>query len=207
MPASGPPVNSVFSEQVRIERRRADVKRTVRPMQIADAEVAAVCSFPPIANRAARVLVLGSMPGAASLLANRYYAHPHNAFWPIMGELFGAGPALAYEKRMLRLKRAGLALWDVMASCVREGSLDSAIDEASIVPNDFAGFFDAHPGVTHVFFNGAKAENCFSRYVRPHLAQRGLTFTRLPSTSPAHASLSLQKKIRAWRAVAEALEK
>jgi TDG/mug DNA glycosylase family protein len=200
-------VNSVFNERVRVERQREEMKRSDPPMQIADTEVAAVCSFAPIANRAARVLVLGSMPGAASLLVNRYYAHPHNAFWPIMGELFGAGPALAYEKRMLTLKRAGIALWDVMASCVREGSLDSAIDEASIVPNDFAAFFDAHPRVTHVFFNGTKAENCFSRYVRPHLAERGLAFTRLPSTSPAHASLSLPQKVKAWQAVAHALKK
>ena len=166
-----------------------------------------VCSFPPIANRLARVLVLGSMPGAASLRAGRYYAYSHNAFWSIMGELFGAGPEVAYEKRILLLKRAGLAVWDVMASCVREGSLDSDIDEASIVPNDFPAFFDAHPRVKHVFFNGAKAEICFQRYVRPHLADRGLQFTRLPSTSPAHASLSIEKKLRAWRAVATALKK
>jgi hypoxanthine-DNA glycosylase len=167
----------------------------------------AVCSFAPIQNREARVLVLGSMPGAASLLAGRYYAYPHNAFWPIMGALFGAGPAVAYQTRVHMLKRAGLALWDVMASCVREGSLDSDIDETSIVPNDFPAFFDAHPRLEHVFFNGTKAEHCFNSYVRPHLSERGLTFTRLPSTSPAHASLSLQKKIGAWRVVAEALKK
>jgi len=169
--------------------------------------IPAVCSFPPIESRAARVLVLGSMPGAASLLAGRYYAYPHNAFWPIMGELFDAGPATAYGKRILILKRAGLALWDVMASCVREGSLDSDIDEESIVPNDFHAFFEAHPRVKHVFFNGAKAENCFHRYVGPHLADRGLHFTRLPSTSPAHASLSLPQKLKAWRAVERALKK
>jgi len=169
--------------------------------------IPAVCSFPPIESRAARVLVLGSMPGAASLLAGRYYAYPHNAFWPIMGALFDAGPAVDYEKRVLLLKRAGLALWDVMASCVREGSLDADIDEDSIVPNDFHAFFETHPRVQHVFFNGAKAENCFHRYVRPHLSDRGLHFTRLPSTSPAHASLSLPQKVKAWRAVAQALKK
>jgi hypoxanthine-DNA glycosylase len=167
----------------------------------------ALCSFPPIESKSARVLVLGSMPGAASLQAGRYYAYPHNAFWPIMGELLGAGPAVAYAKRVLLLRRAGLALWDVMASCVREGSLDSDIDEDSIVPNDFPAFFDAHPHVTQVCFNGAKAETCFHRYVRPHLSDHGLEFTRLPSTSPAHASLSMEKKLRAWRAVAEALKK
>ena len=147
------------------------------------------------------------MPGAASLRAAQYYAHPHNAFWPIMGELFGAGPDIAYEKRILLLKYAGLALWDVMASCVREGSLDADIDEASIVPNDFSAFFDAHSQIEQVFFNGAKAEACFRRYVSPQLSDRGLKLTRLPSTSPAHASLSLPQKLRAWRAVAAALKK
>jgi hypoxanthine-DNA glycosylase len=182
-------------------------KRALAVVRSPNAVLPAVCSFAPIQNREARVLVLGSMPGAASLLAGRYYAYPHNAFWPIMGELFGAGPAADYQKRVQILKRAGLALWDVMASCVREGSLDSDIDEASIVPNDFPAFFDAHPRLEHVFFNGAKAEHCFARYVRPHVSERGLVFTRLPSTSPAHASLSLQKKISAWRVVAEALKK
>lgn len=147
------------------------------------------------------------MPGAASLLAGRYYAYPHNAFWPIMGALFGAGPTVSYEKRILILKRTGVALWDVMASCIREGSLDADIDEASIVPNDFPAFFDAHPRVKHVFYNGAKAENCFHRYVRPQISDRGLHFSRLPSTSPAHASLTLSQKLKAWRAVADVLAK
>ncbi len=169
--------------------------------------VVTLCSFPPIESKSSRVLVLGSMPGAASLLAGQYYAYPQNAFWPIMGELFSAGPTVDYEKRILLLRRAGLALWDVMASCVREGSLDVDIDEDSIVPNDFRAFFDAHPSVTQVFFNGAKAETCFHRYVRRYLADRGLQFTRLPSTSPAHASMSMEKKLRAWRAVAAALKK
>ena len=175
--------------------------------KVANAAVTAVCSFPPIATRTSRVLVLGSMPGSASLLAGRYYAYPHNAFWQIMGELFGASPKIAYEQRILLLKRAGLAVWDVMASCVRKGSLDSDIDEASIVPNDFPAFFDAHPQIGHVFFNGAKAEACFLRYVSLQISDRGLKFTRLPSTSPAHASSSLEKKLRAWRAVAAALKK
>ena len=164
-----------------------------------------VCSFPPIASRRARVLVLGSMPGAASLLEGQYYAYRHNAFWPIMGELFGAKPQIAYARRILVLKRAGLALWDVMASCVRAGSLDAHIDEASIVPNDFLLFFTAHPRLRQVFFNGARAEHCFNRYVRPHLSVP-LSFKRLPSTSPAHAGMSFARKLQAWRAVGDALQ-
>src|SRR3990170_8767558 len=122
-------------------------------------------SFPPIGAPDAALLILGSMPGRASLLANQYYAHPRNAFWPIMGELFGAGPEMPYARRVRVLKHAGIAVWDVLASCTRGGSLDSDIDEESIVPNDFAWFFGAHPRVQTVFFNGAKAEASFRRYV------------------------------------------
>ena len=146
------------------------------------------------------------MPGAASLRAGRYYAHPHNAFWRIMGELFGAGPDIPYDKRIGVLKRAGLALWDVMASCLREGSLDADIDESSIVANDFNAFFAEHPLVSDVFFNGAKAEHSFRRYVRPNLAVCDVRFTRLPSTSPAHASMPWTQKLLAWQAVADALK-
>jgi hypoxanthine-DNA glycosylase len=172
-----------------------------------DRAVPAIRSFPPIQDRHARVLVLGSMPGAASLLAGRYYEYKHNAFWKIMGELFGAGPDVAYAKRVVLLKRSGLAVWDVLESCVREGSLDSAIDEISIVPNDFRKFFASHPRIGHVFFNGGMAETSFRRYVRPHLPETGIRFARLPSTSPAHAARNFETKLKAWRAVAEALKK
>ncbi|HVY06272.1 MAG TPA: DNA-deoxyinosine glycosylase [Burkholderiales bacterium] len=161
--------------------------------------------FAPIATKASRVLVLGSMPGKKSLDARQYYAHPHNAFWKIMGRMFGAGPDLAYEERVAALARAGVAVWDVLESCSREGSLDASIDEASIVVNDFRAFFDAHPGIRHVFFNGAKAEHSFNRYVRTDVDVANLRFTRLPSTSPAHASIALPQKIKAWCTVAEAL--
>ena len=183
------------------------MKRATFEKQTQHGAGSAVRSFPAIESPAARVLVLGSMPGMKSLDAGQYYAHHQNTFWKIMGQLFGAGPTVCYEKRVLILKRAGLALWDVMASCVRDGSLDADIDEASIVPNNFHAFFDAHPQVKHVFFNGAKAGICFHKFVPSHVSDRGLHFTRLPSTSPAHASLSLPQKLKAWRAVADALAK
>lgn len=187
--------------------RGEERERPVSLLRASIPAIPAVCSFPPVANRGARVLVLGSMPGAASLRAGRYYAYPHNAFWPIMGALFGAGPEIAYGQRTLILKRAGIALWDVMASCVRPGSLDADIDETSIVPNDFPAFFAAHRNLKHVFFNGSKAEECFNRYVRPRVSGCMMQFTRLPSTSPAHASRSLTGKLEAWRAVADAAAK
>jgi hypoxanthine-DNA glycosylase len=158
-------------------------------------------SFPPIAAPKATVLILGSMPGKASLLAKQYYAHPRNAFWPIMGELFGAGPDTPYARRVRVLERAGVAVWDVLASCTRASSLDSDIDEDSIVPNDFASFFRAHPRIERVFFNGSKAEASFRRHVLRELAVTRLRFERLPSTSPANASWSQARKLRAWRIV------
>ena len=159
-------------------------------------------SFAPIAAPDATLLILGSMPGKASLLANQYYAHPRNAFWPIMGKLFGAGPDLHYARRVRVLRHAGVAVWYVLASCTRGSSLDSDIDEESIVANDFVSFFRAHPRIERVFFNGAKAGASFRRHVLPRLAATTLRFERLPSSSPANASWSRARKLRAWRIVA-----
>jgi hypoxanthine-DNA glycosylase len=161
-----------------------------------------VQSFSYVADAEATVLILGSMPGVASLTAGRYYAHPRNLFWPIMGGLIGAGPDMAYAERVARLKAHRIALWDVLESCVRPGSLDANIDEATLVPNDFAAFFKTHKHISRVFFNGAKAEQSFRRYAMPHLGLvqgRALRYTRLPSTSPAHAAQSLTQKLAAWR--------
>jgi hypoxanthine-DNA glycosylase len=143
------------------------------------------------------------MPGAASLAARQYYAHPRNAFWPIMGRLFGAAPHLSYEQRVDILRAAGVAVWDSLQACVRPGSLDSDITEE--VANDFATFFAAHPRIHHVFFNGAKAEAAFRRHALPSLVDSRHVFTRLPSTSPAHAALDLRTKLKAWRAVKTAV--
>ena len=161
---------------------------------------ARIRSFAPIADRNARVLILGSMPGQASLDAGRYYAHPQNAFWQIAAELLRIDPLSTYDNRVKALKAARIAVWDVLHSCVRPGSLDTMIEQE--VANDFAAFFRTHRGITHVFFNGAKAEASFKRAVLPGL-KAGLRFTRLPSTSPAHASLPYRRKLAAWRAILE----
>lgn len=163
-----------------------------------------VRSFAPLFRADARVLVLGSMPGTASLAAAQYYAHPRNAFWPIMGELFGAGPALPYAERTARLGAAGVALWDVLAACRRPGSLDSAIEPDSIELNDIPGLLAAQPGIRHVFCNGTAAATLFRRHVLGRLP-RALPWTRLPSTSPAHAGRSLADKLAAWRVLADTL--
>ncbi len=164
-------------------------------------------SFAPIENADAKILILGSMPGEASLKAGQYYAHPRNLFWRIMGELLNTNPDLPYSQRVKALKSARIALWDVLRSCRRKGSLDSNIDHGSLTPNDFGKFFRCHPKITRVFFNGAKAEECFRKYVQPLAVTEGIEYLRLPSTSPANASISLERKLEAWRAVTKCLAK
>lgn len=163
-----------------------------------------VRSFAPVWRADARVLVLGSMPGVASLSAAQYYAHPRNAFWIIMGELFGAGPALPYPARLARLQDAGVALWDVIASCRRPGSLDSAIAPDSVVANDLPGLIAACPALEFVFFNGAAAADAYRRQFGTTHLRPTLKLQRLPSTSPAHAGRSLADKLAAWAVVREA---
>ena len=167
-----------------------------------DRDTSAVRGFPPLEDTRARVLLLGSMPGVASLRAQQYYGHPRNAFWPIMGELFEIDPAAAYQQRVLALVAQQVAVWDVLTSCVRAGSLDTDIERQSVVANDFAGFFDRHRQIRRVCFNGAMAEALFRRHVLPHLGLAQLPeFVRLPSTSPAHAGMSIAEKAAAWRIV------
>lgn len=153
--------------------------------------------LPPIASADACVLVLGSMPGAASLQAGQYYAHKQNRFWPYMAALIDADPSWPYRQRVQRLHWAGIAVWDVIANCRREGSLDSAIRDEAV--NDFGQFFAHHANVATVLFNGAKAETTFIRRVLPTLGLPGLNCRRLPSTSPANASQTEAAKLAAWR--------
>ncbi len=164
-----------------------------------------VHGFPPLAAPDARVLVLGSMPGKASLAANEYYGHPRNAFWPIVEALFGVAAAQPYAQRARGLVASRVAVWDVLKACERETSLDADIVEGSIVPNDLRGFLSTHTAIERVFFNGAKAEQSWRRHVAPTLGPRqaALPTRRLPSTSPAHASLSFDQKLAAWRVLVD----
>jgi double-stranded uracil-DNA glycosylase len=159
-------------------------------------------SFPPIAARTARVLILGTMPSKASLRACQYYAHPQNLFWRIVGGLLGFDPASPYQTRTALVQTAGIAIWDVLKSCTRMSSLDSDIEGSSAVPNDFAAFFVEHPHIQRICFNGATAEALYMKRVRPRLAAHpDIQYVRLPSTSPANASLALSEKVRAWHAI------
>ncbi|MGZ8237739.1 MAG: DNA-deoxyinosine glycosylase [Methylobacter sp.] len=155
--------------------------------------------FEPVADSNSEILILGSMPGRESLAAEQYYAHRRNAFWKIMSDLLGFDPDSSYETRLQELKTARIALWDVLQSCTRVGSLDSSIDAGSISVNDFRSFFRTHANIHAVFFNGAMAESTYRKYVLPTVSAVPVSYTRLPSTSPAHASLSYEQKLQVWR--------
>jgi len=153
--------------------------------------------LPPIANADACVLVLGSMPGAASLQAGQYYAHGRNRFWWYMGELVGANPALPYAERVQRPGWGGIAGWDVIGPCRAVGQRDSPIRHETV--KDLAEVLPPHPPLGPLRCNRAQAEASFMRHALPSLARPDLAFHRLPSTSPANASQSDQFKLDAWR--------
>ena len=157
--------------------------------------------FPPITRADACVLILGSLPSAASLEAQEYYAHPRNAFWTLMKTIAGADGD--YAARCAALKAHGIAVWDVLSSSVRPGSLDADIDMGTALPNDFGRFFAAHADIRLVCFNGGKAEAMFRQLVQPQLSPTIFETARLPSTSPAHASLSVAEKLAIWRGIIE----
>lgn len=153
--------------------------------------------FPPIAGPDARILILGSLPGERSIREQQYYAHPQNAFWRIMNALYGIDGE--YEERAAQLRDRRIALWDVLHSSVRPGSMDADIRAETARPNDFAEFFARHEGIELIGFNGRKAEQLFRRFVDPLEIAAGIRRASLPSTSPAYASLSFSSKLAAWR--------
>ncbi len=157
-------------------------------------------SFPPIIDQAAKVIVLGSIPGIASLKQQQYYAHPRNAFWYILSRYFNVEIAASYEARIELLSRHNVALWDVLCSCERSGSLDVNIESGTIAINDFSALYEEKNRIRAVLFNGAKAEAIYRRHVLPSLATKhqSLQLFRLPSTSPAMASLTKEEKYQVW---------
>lgn len=158
--------------------------------------------FQPIANPNARILILGTLPGKVSLERRQYYAQPRNAFWKIMEGLFGAPECAEYEERIRKFQDRRMALWDVCAEAVRQGSLDTNIQPSTILANDFNSFFAAHSQIALVCFNGANAEKLFRRHVLPTLSPSFSKFRYevLPSTSPAHASMRFETKQARWKA-------
>ena len=157
-------------------------------------------SFPPVVAPDTRVLVLGSLPGERSLAAGRYYAHPRNSFWHLIGQAIGIElEPLDYELRLAALLRNKVGLWDTVASARRTGSLDTAIREAE--PNPLADLADSLPDLRAVGFNGKAS----ARVGMPLLAGRGFALVPLPSSSPANASVPLAAKEKLWAGLAEFL--
>lgn len=149
--------------------------------------------LPPVISRGTRLVILGSFPGVASLQARQYYGHPRNHFWPLLGAIWGLDLlVLSYAQRLAEARRRGLGLWDVYASCLREGSLDTAIRAAEF--NDLASLKRRAPLLQLVAHNGAESARAMKQIVA-----LGLPVQRLPSSSPANASWSFDRKLQAWR--------
>ena len=162
-------------------------------------------SFAPVIGRCPRILILGSMPGIASLEAVQYYAHPRNAFWPIMGELFGVDADSDYATRIEQIRSQPLALWDTLKGCERPGSLDSSIRRDSVEANDIPGLLADYPGIAAVACNGAASADYFRKLVLPRLAPDQVEWLKMPSTSPANAGMSFQQKLDTWRCLLDYL--
>lgn len=149
--------------------------------------------LPPVLARHTRCLVLGSFPGEASLAAQQYYGHPRNHFWPLLAAIWQVDlVAMSYRQRLAEVRRRGLGIWDAYASCRREGSLDAAIEAPQL--NDFAGLAVQAPALRLVLHNGSES----ARAARG-LQALGWATRRLPSTSPANASWTFERKLAAWR--------
>lgn len=164
-------------------------------------------SFLPVIDSRAKVLVLGSLPGDASLAAQEYYAFKQNAFWRIMEELFAIDISLAYELRLTELQKNRIALWDVIAKGERKGSLDTAIDNASLVANNFEDLLSQYPGIRFICLNGRSVETLFNRHVKKkQVIPSDVTIHVMPSTSPANARMRFEEKLERWKLLKVLLE-
>jgi TDG/mug DNA glycosylase family protein len=147
-------------------------------------------------------VVLGSLPGNRSLRDAQYYAHPRNAFWPIMAHCFGWPSTLSYQERLDRLGAQGIGLWDVIEQAHRSGSLDSAIASTGLQANPLAQLITERPALTRLCFNGNMAYQVFHRSVLPNidpLRWASIQVHQLPSTSPAHAAMAFDQKATLWQ--------
>lgn len=163
-----------------------------------------ISGFPPIVDSHAKILILGSMPGEVSIQKMQYYGHARNSFWPIILTLLGETADLDiinYNQRKSILINNKIAVWDVLESCFRSGSLDTAIKMKSIKVNEFNRLFSSYQTIEKVFFNGSKAEAIYTKHVLPYLNVQfnHLHYAKLPSTSPAYASMTLQQKTQVWK--------
>lgn len=151
-------------------------------------------------GREARVLILGSFPGERSLQERRYYANAQNRFWSALAPFCGVSPAAGYHARLRALHRSGIALWDVLGACRREGSLDQRIVRGSEEPNDLGSLVGAHPELRAILLNGRSVAEFFHRHQIPRdfWGDLDLTIETMPSTSPAHAAMRPAEVVRIW---------
>lgn len=162
-------------------------------------ELDTIYSFPPIVDKNSKILILGSMPGVESLKKQQYYGHPQNHFWKIIYKLFDKELEMDYEARVQFLKDNGIALWDVLESCKREGSLDSDIIDEKV--NPINELLYEYPNINRIFLNGGKAYSTFKKAWGHELAN--YKFIKLPSTSPAN-TMKFEKKLLEWSIIREA---
>ena len=149
----------------------------------------------PVTGPEPVILILGSFPSVLSLAHNEYYGNPRNRFWEVMENIFAIPALLPYPERILHLTQEGIALWDVVRGCTREGSADSQIRNP--VPNDIAGFVRAHPSVRLIALNGSTAGRLYHQLAEV----KGIPSVTLPSTSPANAAVTFKEKVREWEVV------
>lgn len=157
--------------------------------------------FPPVIDDRSRVIILGSMPGRESLRKREYYGHPRNQFWNVIYGLYRKKPDTEYHKKLAFLKEKHIALWDVIATCYREGSMDANITREKV--NDFDWLFHGYPSIRHVFFNGTKAYETFRKKIGFNYP--GVGYVKLGSTSPANV-VRFQDRLKQWSVVKEYLK-
>lgn len=161
--------------------------------------------FDPILSPTTQILILGSMPSQSSLSAHQYYAHPRNAFWPIMRHLLDIPANANYEESKKVLELNGIGVWDVYAACFREGSLDSAIDKRTALTNNFTHLLAKYPFIHGIFFNGKAAQLAYIKHVIPQLSANHYCYYLMPSTSPANAAITVDEKLQQWKKLIEVL--
>ena len=162
---------------------------------------ARIHSFPPIIRKGCRILILGSMPSVTSLEKYQYYGHKQNDFWPMMFDMFGQTYTEDYSKKQELLLSYDIALWDVLSSCERDGSLDSNIINET--PNDIVGLIEEYPTIEYIIFNGGKSYQSFKKYFSNLLMQK--EYLKMPSTSPAY-TLKKEEKRKQWRKILDICE-
>ena len=165
--------------------------------------------FEPIISINAKILILGSMPSTTSINLQQYYGHPRNAFWPIMSALLNDHRDQSYSSRKSWLMNNYIAVWDVLQQCQRSGSLDANINATTAKTNDFTSLYKKYPTIKQIFFNGKLAEKLYTQHVLPTLGNQHsyLEYHYLPSTSPAYATLKLEQKLEAWKAINQSMVK